>query len=481
MKDKSNASNTFTSKGTLLERILLKMPHTLVLVFFMIVAVTILTYIIPAGKYDREMIGGVETVIADSFHYVEQSPVSFFKIFTALDEGMINAASIIMFILVIGGSTGVLTETRAVDALMAKVVLGQKGRKREKLILAGITAFFAFLGGVVGLYEETLVFLPFAIMASIALGYDAVVGVSIGYLAMCVGSACAVMNPFTVAIAQEIAGLPLYSGMVYRGIILIAMESVTIWYIFRYCKKIRLNPENSLVYGTDYSEMQLESDQSKIELNTRRKIVLFIFASMLTVLVVTVVKFQWGLVNMSGLFLIMAISSGFCMGMNGTQIANRFSKGVADISFVALLVGIARGVTIILNDGMIIDTIINTLVSPMQMMPKSMAAICMYVIQIFINFFIPSGSGQAMVAMPIMIPISDLLGVNRQVAVLAFQLGDGLSNMIIPMMGATAAAIQIGKIPFGKWLPFAGKLLIIQSFLSAGFLIVASLINYGPF
>ncbi|WP_125143041.1 YfcC family protein [Clostridium transplantifaecale] len=476
-----NTAKHSSSKGSFLERLLMKMPHTLVLVFFMIVAVTILTYIIPAGQYDREVINGVETVIPGSFHYVQQSPVSFFKIFTALDEGMINAASIIMFILVIGGSTGVLTETRAVDAMMAKVVLGKNGRKKEKLILIGITAFFAFLGGVVGLYEETLVFLPFAIMASIALGYDAVVGVSIGYLAMCVGSACAVMNPFTVAIAQEIAGLPLYSGMAYRGVVLVAMESVTMWYIFRYCKKIRQNPENSLVYGTDYSEMQLESDQSKIELNTRRKIVLFIFATMLIVLVVAVVRFGWGLVNMSGLFLIMAIASGLCMGMNGTQIANRFSKGVAEISFVALLVGIARGVTIVLNDGMIIDTIINALVSPMQVMPKSLAAICMYIIQMFMNFFIPSGSGQAMVAMPIMIPISDLLGVNRQIAVLAFQLGDGLSNMIIPMMGATAAAIQIGKIPFGKWLPFAGKLLAIQSVLSAVFLIIANLINYGPF
>lgn len=376
---------------------------------------------------------------------------------------------------------GVLTETKAIDAIMTKVILGKNGNKNQTLILIVIASFFAFLGGVVGIYEETLVFLPFAIMAAIAMGYDAVVGVAIGYLAMCVGFSSALMSPFTVAIAQDIAGLPIYSGMGYRAIIFIVMEAITVWYILRYGKKVKQNPEYSLVYKTDYSEMHLPTDSNQVAFTCRRKIVLIIFAVMLTVLVIAVIFWNWGLGNMSGLFMVMAIASGLVMKMNASEIAERFSKGVSDIAFVGLLVGIARGFTVVLNEGMIIDSIINALVQPLSLLPPAMGAVSMYFIQGILNFFVPSGSGQAMIAMPIMIPIADLLGINRQVAVLAFQLGDGLTNMIIPMAGATSAAIQMGKIPFGKWMPFAAKLLLILFVVSCIFIYIAQLINYGPF
>lgn len=476
----SNMNQKKENQG-LFARILSSMPNTNVLIFFLIILTVILTYIIPAGSFDREVVDGIESVVPGSFHFIEQSPVHPFKIFTALYEGLKEASSVVVAVLVIAGSTAIFTKSRTLDAFFGRIISKGVTGKRQNIILIALGFLFAALGGIVGLYEETLVFLPITITVAAALGYDAMVGVSLCYICMLVGSAAALMNPATVMIAQQIAQLPIYSGMGYRAIIFIIMVSVTIAYTLRYGNKVKKDPKHSLVYGNDYSDMETGGDIQGVEFSTRRKIALAVFVASMLAVAFGVAKFGWGFANLCGMFVLMGISCGIVMGMSGTEIAETFSKGASDFAFVTILIGIARGVVVVMNEGMIMDTIINALVQPLSVLPASMTAVAMFFIQTIINFFVPSGSGQAMFAMPIMVPIADLSGVNRQIAVLAFQLGDGLSNMIIPMMGGTAAAMQMGKIPFGKWLAFTGKLLLILSVLSIGFLLLASAINYGPF
>ena len=473
--------NELKHRSSFIARVLSSLPNTNVLIFGLIILMVILTYIIPAGSFDREIVNGIEKVIPGSFHYIEQSPVHPFQIFTALYEGLKEASSVVVAVLVIAGSTAVFIQSKALDAFFGRLLKKKSTGKNQTYILVILGFLFAALGGIVGLYEETLVFVPFTIVIATALGYDAVVGVALCYICMLVGSAAALMNPATVMVAQQIAGLPIYSGMGFRAIMFVVMVSATIAYILHYGKKVKNSPEKSLVYGTDYSDMIEDGDLSSIEFTTRRKLALLIFVGSMLVTALGVASWGWGFANLCGMFVFMGIGCGLVMGLTPSQISDTFSKGASDFAFVTILIGIARGVGVVMDQGMIMDTIVNALIGILAVLPESLVAVGMFFIQSIINFFIPSGSGQAMFSMPIMIPVADVCNLNRQIAVLAFQLGDGLSNMIIPMMGGTAAAMQLSKVPFGKWLAFTGKLLLMLSALAIAFLLVATAIDYGPF
>ena len=458
-----------------------KVPHTYVLIFIIILLASLMTYVVPAGQFDRVEFNGRMAIVPDSYHTVEKSPVNFMTILMSFQMGMISASDIVFFVFIIGGSVGILRSTKAVDALLVKVIYSAKGTGSGKVIIAVTTLFFGFLGGFVGLYEEALGFMPFTIMIALSLKYDAVVGIAMGLLGMCSGFAAGPLNPFTVGVAQGIAELPMFSGLWLRLIAFAVMEGVTIWYIISYAEKVRKDPSLSYVYGSDYSDMELEEDPEKLKLNSARIRVLFVFFATFVIMLLGLTQWGWYINELSGLFLGMGIFSALFYGMKLNEMGSQFVRGAEYLLYGALLIGAARGIMVILEQGMILDSVVYYMVKPLASLPTVLASSFMVIIQTFINFFIPSGSGQAMVTMPIMTPMADLLGINRQVAVLAFQFGDGLSNMMIPTLGATMACLGIARMEYGKWVAFAGKLFLIQMAIAIGFMIFATLINYGPF
>jgi len=455
-----------------------KVPHTYVLLFMIIVIAAVLTYVVPAGEYTRVERNGRQAVEPGTYKNIEQQPVGLFTVLQSFQLGMINAANIVFFVFIIGGAVQILRETKAIDAVLYKTV---KGTKKENLVIIITTVFFALLGGVMGLYEEALGFMPFAIMIALSLGYDAVVGISMGLLGLAAGFASAPINPFTVGIAQGIAELPLFSGMWYRWLFWFISVGVTIWYIIRYAKKIKKDPSKSYVQGIDYSDMELNSDSEEIELTSARKRVLFVFVAALGILMFGVLQYGWYINELAGLFFGMGIAVGIVYGMSPNEMGEHFVAGAKYLLYGALLIGVARGIMVVLEQGAILDSIVYYLVQPLYHLPNILSAGLMVIVQTFINFFIPSGSGQAMVTMPIMAPIADLIGIKRQVAVLAFQYGDGFSNMFIPTLGATMACLGIAKIEYGKWISYVWKLLVIQLIIGLISVGGAVVIGLGPF
>lgn len=457
-----------------------KIPHTYVLLFFIIVVAAILTYIIPAGMFERTEIDGRSVIVPGTFKRVEQSPVGLFDVLKSFQLGMIGASDIVFFVFMIGGSVQILRETKAIDAFLIRIVSKAKGGTGEKVVMTIVTFFFALLGGVMGLYEEALAFIPFAIMIALSLGYDPIVGLSLGLLGLAGGFAAAPMNPFTVGIAQSIAELPIYSGFWYRLIVFFVVFVTTLMYTFRYAKKIKADPSQSLMIDVNYDDLGLDTDVD-IELTTSRKLILVAFVLAIVILLVGVMNFGWYINEMGALFFGLGIVSGILYRMKLNTMGEAFVEGAKSLLYGALLIGIARGIMVVLESGQILDSVVYYVVQPLEYLPRILSASFMVIVQTFINFFIPSGSGQAMVTMPIMLPVSDILGIPRQVAVLAFQYGDGFSNMFIPTLGATMAALGMGRVSYGKWISYTWKLLLIHLVIGVFAVAVATLINLGPF
>jgi len=460
-----------------------RMPHPYVLLIMIIMLATIATYIVPAGQFDRieDVNTGRMVVQAGTFHKVEQHPVSIFAFLLSIQKGLVSSAGIVFFIFLIGGAFGIVTATGSIQALLAKTIVKFEGTGNEKLILIAIPLFFGFMGATWGMYEETLVFMPFLVMLAMSLGYDAVVGISLGLLGVAAGFASAPLNPFTIGVAQGIAGLPLFSGMWYRWIFFVISMIVTIWYILNYASKVKKDPSKSYVKDVDYSDFKLTENIKGKEMTSAHKRVIMVFFGAIIVLIIGVLKYGWYIDELATLFLTMGIIAGLVYRMKLNDIAVNFVKGCEFLAYAAIIVGFARGVMVVMEDGTILDTIIYYLVQPLYHLPKFFAAGLMVPIQTLINFFIPSGSGQAMVTIPIMAPVSDLLGIPRQVAVLAYQYGDGFSNMFVPTLGATMAAIGIGRIPYTKWIAYVWKLLLLQVIVGTISCMIAALIGLGPF
>ncbi|MDC7244668.1 MAG: TIGR00366 family protein, partial [Sphaerochaetaceae bacterium] len=278
----------------------------------------------------------------------------------------------------------------------------------------------------------------------------------------------------------SIAELPLYSGFWYRLIFFIIVIATTLIYTFKYAKKIKEDPSASLMNDVDYKDLGLNTEE-KIELTLQRKLILCAFIISIIILLVGVMRYGWYINEMGALFFGLGIVSGIIYRMKLNTMGELFVEGAKSLLYGALLIGIARGIMVVLENGQILDSVVYYLVQPLAYLPRVISASLMVIIQTFINFFVPSGSGQAMVTMPIMIPVSDILEIPRQVAVLAFQYGDGLSNMFIPTLGATMAALGMARVSYGKWISYAWKLLVIHLVIGIIAVALATLLNLGPF
>ncbi|HSJ24943.1 MAG TPA: TIGR00366 family protein [Longimicrobiales bacterium] len=430
----------------------LKVPHTLVLLLGMIAAAVLLTWILPAGSYERvENEHGRQQVVPGSYNVAPDVPgVSPVAVFTAVPRGLEAAAEIIFFIFIIGGAFAVLRGTGAIDAMLG-AALRRLGHRPLLLVLGGMIVFVAG-SSTIGMAEEYLPFVPVLVALALALRYDALVGVAIVTLGYSIGYGVATINPFTVLIAQDVAGLQPASGMGYRLLLTLLFVPIGAHHIWRYATKVRTDPGASYLAGIEPPGLEQPGDAPAF--TTTHQVVLLTVVVTLAVLVWGLTARGWYLVEMSALFLAMAVAITAVARMTPDTAATRFGAGAAELAMTALLVGFARAIQVVLDDGGVIDTVVHGLSVPLQSLGPSLAAVGMMIVQSITNLFIPSGSGQAYVTMPIMAPLADVVGVPRQVAVLAFQFGDGFTNILVPTNPVIIGILAIAGIPYERWLRF---------------------------
>ncbi len=454
-----------------------KTPHTFVILVAIIIIAAIATYLIPAGEFTRfkDAATGKTLVEAGSYHRIASNPLNPLLIPSAIYTGIVKSASTITFMLIIGGAFEVITSTGALTALCKK--LSKTFSKHKYAVIPVFLTLFSIFGFTMGMSSEVMIFVPIGITLALFLGLDKVTGTAMIALGAAVGFTAGILNPFNVGVAQYIAELPLFSGMAYRIVILVILLAATSAYIIIYAKKVAANPEKSVIYGiqedTEYTFEDVSDSISKSQIA-----VLVIMAAGFGILIYGLSKKGWYFEEMSGLFIFMGIACGLVSGYGPSRIAKEFGNGAKGIVVGCLIIGIARTVEVILSDAKILDTIVYGIVNIVNVMPGSIKAVGMFICQSLINCVIVSGTGQAAVTMPLMVPVSDLVGISRQTAVLAFQLGDGFSNSVLPMSSSLMGYLAVSKIPYSKWLKFMMPLFLIWTALGCLFMLGALIIGY---
>ena len=456
-------------------------PTTTALLMFLILIVAVLTYVIPSGSFDRTIDeeSNRELIVAGSFNYVSQSPVAPWEVLSSIFNGIVEAADIIAFVFIIGGVFGVIINSGAINALLAKLIHKLNGR--DSLFIIIMMTAFAIGGATFGMAEESLPFVAIIIAAALAMGFDKIVAVSIVVVGIYAGYSAGPLNPFNVGIAQGIAELPLFSGIGLRTVIMVGGLAIAIHHTVKYAKKVKLNPEKSLI--SDNNSIDIDNTIPNAgPLSSKHKFILIILLLSLIVLIFGVLRFGWFLTEISALMMLMGIVIGL-ISYKGSfnKFTDEFVKGAKDMTAAALIIGFSRAILVIMEQGQIIDTIVNAISVPLANLHSVFAAWGMYISQGLVNFIIPSSTGQAAVVMPIMSAISDVIGINRQIAVQAFVAGDGYWNMITPTHPVLMASLGIAAIPFGKWLKFAAPLVLKWTIWIFVMLAVAVLVDWGPF
>ncbi|PTE39084.1 YfcC family protein [Staphylococcus equorum] len=453
-----------------------KTPHTYALLLIIIAFSSLLTYIIPAGEFAREKKDGQTLVVSGSYQEVEQHGVSFFDIFRAIPEGLISGGEIVFYIFLVGGAFGIVHKTGAFENGVNKAM--QALGTYKGLMIPLTMTIFSILGFSIGLAEETIIFVPIGIIIARTLGYDALTGAAMVILGAASGFIGGMLNPFTVGVAQSVAELPMFSGWGLRTIIYLFILSAAIMTVMLYARKVKKDKTKSLVYELEEAESNLETQMSTPRFTKRQAIGLGLIVAAIVLNVYGIFTYGWSFNEMSANFLLAGLLAGFIggLGMNGTFDA--MIEGMKDILFGAMIVGFAKGIIVILENGQVIDTIVYGMTTLLANIPSSMVIIAMFILQFCLNFFIPSGSGQALTTMPLMVPISDLLNINRQVTVLAFQYGDAISNVLFPTSAILMGALAVGKITYTQWLKFAWKLIVIWVVICSIGMSIALIIGY---
>lgn len=474
----------------------IRIPHVFVLLASVILFCSILTWLIPSGQYSRvdKTVGNITrtVVVPGTFEEVPKfyslkglfipdgrdgysSPASILDFLASIPRGMESAADIIFFIFVIGGMFGVLQRTGTIHALIAAMI--RRFEKSSWLLTVILMTVIAAGGSTLGMGEEFIPLIPLFLLVSKELGYDRIYGLAIVVVAMEVGFASATTNPFTVQIAQGIAEVPLGSGMGLRIIFFLVALSLAIGYVLWYGKRIKKDPSRSVLHGVELEELEeIPGDAPGLR---RAHIWIILMTVGIFFLVIYAVQTQgWWLAEMGGGFLLIAILAKIISGITMKQATEAFVKGMEDMVVAALVVGFAKGIQVVLDNAMVMDTIIHYASSFLLQFHTVIGAEGMLLFQTVLNFFIPSGSGQAAVTMPIMAPLADVLEIKRQVAVFAFTCGDGFSNMIIPTSGILMAMLSLAKIPYEKWFRFILPVFLTMLLLSGVFLYIAVVTGY---
>lgn len=457
-------------------------PNTPALLLIVALIVAVLTYIIPAGTFERQFdeANNRTLVVAGTYEQVEQTPVGIGDLFSAFFNGTVEAGELIAFLFATGGAFYVVQKSGAINAGLGKLIKRFKGR--EFWLIAILMTLFSVGGATFGMAEEVLPFIVILTAAATAMGFDSVVGVSIVLIGVYCGYSAGPLNPFNTGIAQGICELPTFSGLGLRVVLMVGALAIAIIHTIRYCIKLRKSKAAAVVDEKELLEQAAHAEAFELEFTVQRKIILSILGLTIVALVFGVMKFGWYFAEISALFMGMSLIVGMIMHKGKFEDwALDFIEGAKEMAGTAILMGMSRMILVIATEGQIMDTIIYALSVPLSKVSGVLAAWGMYIAQGFINFLIPSSSGQAVAVMPIMSGLSDLIGVSRQTAVIAFEAGDGFWNMITPTHTVVMAALGLAKLDFKKWFKFALPLVALWSIWICIVLAYAVLSGYGPF
>lgn len=455
------------------------MPHIYVILFALITISAIATYLVPSGSYDREEIDGRSVIIPDTFSFIEQSPLGILEFMTAIPRGVEQTIAIIFGIMAIGALFRVIEKAGIIDLIINFLIrsFGNKGMLIIPTIVIPLAIFVTLTGNI----ESSLIFLPALLPLFLRLGYDRMAATGTVLMATVVGFTVALTAPANLGTAQTIAELPLYSGIGYRMIILAVMTIIGILFIMNYIRKVQKDPTKTLITDDVDDSQFIKEDTDRPEPSTRTYIATGAFIVALGFMLFGIFQYQWYFIELAGFYLLAGIICGLIAGMKPSGIADAMNEGIQNIILGALIVGIARAISVVLEDGAILDTVVYALSLVITVIPDTMVPVVMMIVQGLINFLIPSGSGQAAATMPIMVGLVDLTDMTRQTAVLAFQFGDGFSNIFYPTSGYFMAALAIAKIKYTDWIKFIWPLLVIWYAVGAVFLVIAYFMNWGPF
>ncbi|XBQ16104.1 MAG: TIGR00366 family protein [Oceanicaulis sp.] len=455
----------------------LRVPHTLVLMVFMMAAALVMTWVLPAGSFQTEPNeAGRMMVVPGTYAEIEDAPtLPVWHLLSVVPRAMASASDVIFFVFLIGGVLGVVRSTGAIDAAIG----GMLDQFRDRLGLFVLASMFMFgvFSASFGMAAEYLAFVGMLVALCGALRLDSMTAIGIMVVGYGVGYGVSFMNPFTVMVAQDIAGLQPLSGLWFRLVIAVPIFAIGFHHVYSYAKKVKADPSRSLV--ADISAAQAPAPETYPAMTWKRRLVLLSLGATIVVLVLGVTLQGWWLTELAAVFLGLALAAIVFGRLRLDAAAESFIAGAAQLTATALLVGFARSISLILEDGQVLHTIVDALAAPLGEVPAAFSAVGMFLLQSLLNLFVPSGSGQAFATMPIMAPIGDLVGVSRQVAVLAYQFGDGFSNMIVPTNAVLMGILGLAGIPYDRWFRFVLPLMIKLTLAASLALMVAVWIGYS--
>ena len=440
----------------------LRVPNTYVIISVIIALCAVLTWFVPGGQYVKAEDGTL------SYEAVDAVPQTW-QVLSAVYHGFVKQAGIIVFILVVGGAFWLLNATGAVEVGIQRFIA--RIGKRDILVLVALTVLFSLAGAVFGMSEETIPFVGIVVPLVVSMGYDAFMGMLVVYVASNVGFSSAFLNPFTVGIAQGMADLPLFSGMGYRLFCWAFLTLLMVVFVCFYAKRTRKEPAVNLS----------ASEESAAPLTKRQAWILVVLLLTVVALIVGVTCWEWYMPEITGLFLGMGIVCGIIAGFSANKIADELIAGARDILSAALVVGFASGIIVILQDGNVVDSILHGMQEGLDGSSPVASLTAMYGIQALINFIIPSATAKAAITIPIMAPFADMVGVSRQAMVLAFQFGDGFTNMVTPTSGVLVAALAMARIPYAKWVKWVWKGVLVLLVLGLLLLLPTALLSMAEF
>lgn len=455
--------------------------NAFIIVFAVIIGCWLLSFLIAPGAFERTVMNGRTVVVPNSFHSVPKIYLGPQAIFQAIPNGLVSSASMMFLVMLVAGCIEVYKQTGTLDKAVAGVLAKSDTMGSEK-ILCAIMFVFGCLGGFLGWNEQIVPFIPIIISLCLALGYDLMTGVACSAMVDMISFSFSPTSVYTVGISDEIAQLPMFSGFLFRLVLLIIANIIMAIYVLRYARGVKSGKIASLTADLDDSKFRIDySETLKEPLNKRESISLVVFLVTFVASIVGVSTMGWSMNDLSACFLFTAIAAGLINRIPASKLVNVIIAGAKDGLAPALVIGLARGIQWILTASAIIDPIINSISKPLMAMPKYLTPIAVMIVIALFNGLITSGSAKAMALMPILIPLADLVGMTRQTMILAFQFGDGLTNSAWFTSGTLLIFLTIAGIPLKKWWKFVTPLLLILTVVCVIALLVATKINYGPF
>ncbi len=457
---------------------LTKVPHTLVLLLGMMLVAYIATWLVPQGAF--EMVAndsGRLSVVPGTYQVVESTTnLTPWDLLQTVPRAFAAAQDVIFFVLIVGGVLAVARATGTVDALIGRM-LERFGDSPQKLIFA-VVFVFAMASSSIGTAGEYIPFVLILVALCKAMKLDAMTAVGMIVAGYGIGYGVSAFNPFTVLIAQQIAEIPVYSGIWLRFAIFIPFVLIGFHHVWQYTQRVQKAPHTSMMAGIP-CPLDNKPVHHYPQLNGRHKLILASFVGALAIAVAGIATQGWYLYELGAVFIAWGMVTAILGGLSADTAANKFIEGTSELVMTAVLIGVARGIALVMEDGQILHTLVHGMSMPLSYVSAELSAVGMLVIQTVLNTFIPSGSGQAYVTMPLMAPLGDLVGVPRQVAVLAYQFGDGFSNMIIPTNAVLMGIIGMAGVPYSQWFKFCLPLLVKLMLASALVLVAATMFGYG--